>query len=175
MVWCPCLQRGYQLGIAIEGYRQIGFEIRETASRFFVEERQREVEPLVRHIYTDLFFDIAILPDNRILGIVDISISDEMIQFGILHIGIQYHEVTVDLVRIQMIQCRQLVFHTIPGTQVYRQMFGPVLLVSPCTFHIELSAKKEGGEYAQDESRRGERIGIKKKEQARQPDLLFPL
>lgn len=54
-------------------------------------------------------------------------------------------------------------------------MFGPLLLVSPCTFHIELSAKKEGEEYAQDESRRGERIGIKKKEQARQPDLLFPL
>ncbi|KGN68647.1 hypothetical protein HR09_06525 [Porphyromonas gulae] len=46
---------------------------------------------------------------------------------------------------------------------------------SLCTFHVELSAKKEGEEYAQDESRRGERIGIKKKEQARQPDLLFPL
>ena len=58
-----------------------------------------------------------------------ISISDEMIQFGILHVGIQHHEVTVDLVRIQMIQCRQLVFHTVSGTQVYRQMFGSVLPV----------------------------------------------
>ena len=94
-----------------------------------MEECQRKVETLVRHIYADLFFDIAVLPDSGILGIVDISISDEMIQFGILHIGVQHHEVTVDLVRIQMIQCRQLVFHTVSGTQVYRQMFGSVLPV----------------------------------------------
>lgn len=48
-------------------------------------------------------------------------------------------------------------------------MFGPVLLVSPCTFHIELSAKKEGEEYAQDESRRGERRENRNKKERASP------